>query len=119
MVDLIRADDADVAFHTVDQDQRRAGAQTLQATHIERGILLKIGSRSLQRHQTVTLTKNRVADVLGRAFVDIPAGNDRDSCRGLRTGEVLVGAYLDDLVNKVDAGAVLLCRCRQADACEQ
>ena len=119
MIDLVGTDDADVTFHTIDKDQWGAGAQALQSTNIECGILFKIGSRSLKGYQSVALAKNRVADVLGRALVHVSAGNDRDCCCGLGTGEILVGANFDDLVSEINAKAVLLCSSRQYHASEQ
>ena len=47
MVDLVGTDEAQIALHTVDENQRCAGAQTLQATYVERGVLLEVSTRSL------------------------------------------------------------------------
>ena len=47
MVHLVRTDDTEVAFHTVDKNQRCAGAQTLKTTDIKRRILLEIRTIAL------------------------------------------------------------------------
>ena len=119
MVDLISTDKTQIALYTIDENQRRAGAQTLQTTNIERGILFEIRTRSLQRYKTVALSENRVTDILGRTLVHIPAGNHRDSSRRLGTGKVLIGTHLDDLIHETDGCAILLCCCRQVQACKQ
>ena len=119
MVDLISTDKTQIALHTIDENQRRAGAQTLQTTNIERGILFEIRTRFLQRYKTVALSENRVTDILGRTLVHIPAGNHRDCSRRLGAGKVLIGTHLDDLIHETDGCAILLCCCRQAQACKQ
>ncbi len=97
MIHLLRTDKTHVTLHTIDKDERCAGAQTLQSAHIECGVLLEVGPRS----------------------VHISVGDDRDCGRRLCAGEVLIGAHFDDLISEIDAKAVLLCRCGQSDANEQ
>ena len=119
VIDLLGIDEAEVALHTIDQYQRCARTQTLKATDIERGILFEVRTRALQRYQSVALSENRIADILGRTFVHIPVGNHRDGCRRLGTGEILIGTHLDDLVHEAEGCAVLLSCCWQAQACKQ
>ena len=119
VVDLLRADKAHVALDTVHQDEGRTGAQALQTTDVECRVLFEVGSRSLQGDQSVALAEDGVTDILGRTLIDIFIGNDRHGSGRLGTGEVLVGSHLNDLVHKADACAVLLCCCRQTQACKQ
>ena len=119
MIHLIRTNDTDVTLHTVDEHQRRTCTQALESTHIKCRILLKVSTTSLQGNKTIALTQNRVSDILGRAFVHVPACNDRDSRRRLGTGEVLVGTHLNQLISESHARAVLLCCRRQTKACKQ
>ena len=44
MVNLLRADNIHVALNTVHQYEWCIGAQALQATNVERGVLLEVGS---------------------------------------------------------------------------
>ena len=48
VIDLVGTDETDITLHTVDENQRGAGAQALEAADVERGILLEVGARSLQ-----------------------------------------------------------------------
>ena len=67
---------SDVALYTVYHDERGAVAGALQTAHIEGGIHIVVGARSVERDESVALTQDGVADVLGTALVDCLVADD-------------------------------------------
>ena len=113
-------DVVNAALDTVDEDERCAGGQRLQATHVEGGVGGIVEAGTLQGYESVALAEDVVADVVGPTVVDILIGDDAHGGSRLLTGERPVGTHIDGLRLEVDrVDDFILRHCRQADACKQ
>ena len=52
----------DITLHSINEDERRATAETLQATYVEGWVGYGIKTGTLQRNETIALSDDAVAD---------------------------------------------------------
>ena len=92
---LLRTDEREVTLHAVDEEQRGAARQALQAADVERRFDSRVVAGILQGDESQPLSQQRIGYVLGRAFVEC-RGRDRRDCHGrLSAGKRAVGAHVD------------------------
>ena len=100
----------DVALDAVDENQRGACREALQAADVERGVCRRVCPGVLQRHEAEALSDDGVTDVARAAAVGGLRGDHRDGGGGLLARERSVGSHVNHLSGKLFSRRLLLYR---------